>query len=132
MPWPAAETAGGTMDLVVRFATVFVLFSCALFSQQQVASPWETYLSSGVHADEQKRFTAAEQFMTLALREAEHFGANDPRLGSTLNTQGLIFMAQKKPKEAEPVYRRALAIFQKIYGAKGLDVVNICLNLSHA
>jgi tetratricopeptide (TPR) repeat protein len=103
-----------------------------LATAQQVASPWETYLSSAVSAAEQKKFAAAEQFMSLAMREAERFNQSDPRLGSTYNTSGLIYMADSKPKEAEPAYRRALAVFEKAYGTKSLDVGNVAYNLSGA
>ena len=97
-----------------------------------MASPWESYLASGVNAAEQKRFSAAEQMMTLALREAEHFGPSDARLGSTLNTMGLVFMSESKPREAEAPYRRALSIFETVYGPKGMDVGNVCFNLGIA
>ena len=110
----------------------FLLFVVTSSAFGQVASPWESYLAGGVSAAEQKKFTAAEQLMVLALREAEHFGPTDARLGATLNTMGLVFMAEKKPREAEMPFRRALGIFEKVYGAKGLDVGNVCLNLGIA
>jgi tetratricopeptide (TPR) repeat protein len=99
---------------------------------QPVASPWETYLSSAVGAAEQKKFPVAEQFLSLALKEADRFNQNDPRLGSTINTGGLIYLAENKPKEAEPYFRRALAVFEKAYGEKSLDAGNVAFNLSDA
>jgi tetratricopeptide (TPR) repeat protein len=117
---------------LVVFRTLLLTLPLALISigTAQVASPWETYLASGVGAAEQKNFSAAQQFMSLAMREAERFNANDPRLGSTLNTQGLILTAAGKPREAEHPYRGALAIFEKAYGPKSLDVANVGYNLS--
>jgi tetratricopeptide (TPR) repeat protein len=99
---------------------------------QPVASPWETYLSSAVSAAEQKKFSAAEQFISLAMKEAERFNQNDPRLGSTYNTAGLIYMAEHKPVLAEPNFRHAIAVFQKSYGEKSLDAGNVAYNLSDA
>jgi tetratricopeptide (TPR) repeat protein len=107
------------------------LFPAAALAQP-VASPWETYLSSAVTAAEQKKFTAAVQFIAIAEKEAERFNQNDPRLGSTYNTAGLIYLADNRLKEAEPAFRRALAAFEKSYGEKSLDAGNVIYNLSDA
>jgi tetratricopeptide (TPR) repeat protein len=106
-----------------------LIYILPVIALAQVASPWETYLASGVSAAEQKKFSAAEQFMSLAMREAERFNQNDPRLGSTYNTMGLIYMSEGKAKEAEPNYRRALGVFEKAYGPKSLDAANVGYNL---
>jgi tetratricopeptide (TPR) repeat protein len=107
-----------------------LLCSLTAWAQQQVASPWESYLSSAVGAAEQKKYSAAEQLISLAMKEAERFNQSDPRLGSTYNTSGLIYLADSKPKEAEPNFRRALAVFEKAYGEKSLDTANVVYNLS--
>jgi tetratricopeptide (TPR) repeat protein len=99
-------------------------------SAQQVASSWESYLSGAVIAAEQQRFSVSEQLIALAKKEAEHFGKDDPRVGSTYNTSGLIYMADKQPKEAEPNFRRAATVFESAYGEKSLDVANVNYNLS--
>jgi tetratricopeptide (TPR) repeat protein len=96
---------------------------------QQVASPWESYLSSAIAAAEQKKYSAAEQLIGLAMKEADRFNQSDPRLGSTLNTAGLIYMADNKLKDAEPNFRRAVTVFEKAYGEKSLDAGNVGYNL---
>jgi tetratricopeptide (TPR) repeat protein len=96
---------------------------------QEVASQWQSYLTSGVAASSQKKYSTAEQLMALAIKEAEKFNQNDPRLGSTLNTTGLIYMADSKPKEAEGYFNRAMVVFQKAYGEKSLDAANVSFNL---
>jgi tetratricopeptide (TPR) repeat protein len=116
---------------VFRTLPSVLLFGLISFvGAAQVGSTWETYLASGVGAAEQKNFSAAQQFMSQAMREAARFSPNDPRLGSTLNTQGLILMAAGRPREAEQPYRGALSVFEKAYGPKSLDVANVEYNLS--
>ncbi len=89
-------------------------------------------MSGAVAAAGQKKFDAAEKLIGLALKDAEHFNQNDPRLGSTYNTAGLIYASDSKPKEAEPYFRRALVVFEKAYGEKSLDAANVCFNLSES
>lgn len=71
----------------------------------------------------------AETYFTRAVREAEGFGPQDPRLGSTLNGLGLVYHSRGKYRDAERVYLRALAISLKVYGSGSLDVANVSMNL---
>lgn len=48
--------------------------------------------------------------MTEALREAEQFGEADVRLTLVLNNLANLYHDQKKYVQAEPLYRRVLAI----------------------
>ena len=97
---------------------------------QQSASNWEAYLNGAIKAASEMKYVLAEQLATQAMKESEHYAQNDPRYASTLNTAGLIFMADDKPKEAESFFRRALASFEKAYGESSMDVANSCFNLA--
>ena len=63
-----------------------------------------------------------------ALKEAEKFGPQDPRLATGLNNLGLLYKAQGKYGEAEPLYKRSLAITEK---ALGPDHPNVATNLEN-
>ena len=44
------------------------------------------------------------------------FGPQDPRLATSLNNLGLVYHAQGKYAEGEPLIKRALAILEKALG----------------
>ena len=58
---------------------------------------------------------------------AENFGPNDLRLATTLNDLGLLYRAEGKFKDAEPLYRRSLAIRENKLGASN-PAVAVSLN----
>ena len=74
---------------------------------------WETYTDAGKEAYEQGNYTEAEKLFVAALKEAEMFGPQDPRLATGLNNLALLYETQGKYCEAEPLYKRYLAIFEK-------------------
>ncbi len=51
-----------------------------------------------------------------ALKEAEKFGEQDPRFATSLNNLAALYRAQGKYAQAEPLYRRSLAIVEKALG----------------
>ncbi len=74
------------------------------------STPWETSTAAGLEAYQQARYAEAEKAWLLALKEAENFGPEDPRLATSLNNLAELYRAQGKYAEAEPLYERALAI----------------------
>ena len=62
-----------------------------------------------MYATTSKDYAKAEQSLISALHEAERFGADDLRVGSTQNTLGLVYAQESKFKEAETAYQKALA-----------------------
>ena len=62
-----------------------------------------------MYATTSKDYVQAEHFLNSALHEAQRFGADDVRVGSTQNTLGLVYVAENKFKEAENAYQKALA-----------------------
>ncbi len=61
-------------------------------------------------------YPEAEKQWSAALKEAEGFGPQDPRLATTLNNLAGLYQAQGRYAEAEPLYKRALAIIEKALG----------------
>jgi len=82
-----------------------------------------------LHAAGAKDYPKAEQAFLKAVQEAGRFGPDDPRLGTTLNSLGLVYRAEKKYGEAEGVYRRALGIMETAYG-DSIDVGNVNFNIA--
>ena len=77
---------------------------------------WENATTAGMKAYQEGRYAEAEQLLTAALKEAEKFGKQDPRLATILNSLALLYSKQGKYTEAEPLYQRALAIYENALG----------------
>jgi tetratricopeptide (TPR) repeat protein len=92
---------------------------------------WKNLVAEGLRDAGANNYPKAEQALLGALREAERFGPDDPRVGSTLNSLGLVYRAEKKFSDAERVYRRALGIMQATYG-ESIDVGNVNFNIANA
>jgi len=101
---------------------------------QQAADPaedaWKNFSLKALYAAGGKDYAKAEEFFLRAVHEAERFGPMDPRVGTTLNSLGLVYRAEKKFSEAEGVDRRALAILEKAYGEDSIDVGNVNYNVA--
>ncbi len=88
---------------------------------------WNTLNAAGIEAYQRGDYAEAEQQWRAALKEAEGFGPQDPRLAASLNNLAELYHAQGRYAEAEPFYERALAIWEKVLGpdhphvAKGLE-----------
>lgn len=88
---------------------------------------WEKYNDAGKNAFQQGRYAETEKQFKAALKEAEQFGSEDPRLAATLNNLADVYRAQGKYALAEPLYQRALAIFEKAPGPED-SIVAVSLN----
>ena len=77
-----------------------------------------------------KEYLKSEQTFALAVHEAERFGPQDARVGTSLNSLGLVFRDEKKFAEAEAAYRRALVILEKTYGSESIDTGNVNFNIA--
>jgi tetratricopeptide (TPR) repeat protein len=76
-------------------------------------SLWQRFIGEAKQLREEKRYAEAEKQMLLGLAEAEKFGPEDRRLAVTLNQLAALYYASLRFSEAEPVYRRALGIWEK-------------------
>ena len=106
-----------------------VLTLWATESSAQV-SQWESKNAAGVQAFQQRSYADAENFFTSALQQAEQFGDRDSRFATSLNNLASLRQAQNKYAEAEPLYRRALGIWETIYGPENMDVASALNNLA--
>ncbi len=92
--------------------------------------PWETYTDAGDKAYPQGNYPEAEKQWSAALKEAEEFGPEDPRLATSLNNLALLYGARGRYAEAEPLYQRALAISEKALGPEHPHVAASLNNLA--
>ncbi|MHC4148316.1 MAG: tetratricopeptide repeat protein [Planctomycetota bacterium] len=83
---------------------------------------WERYRDAARAAIQQGNYAEAVKQVKAALSAAETFGPNDPRLAETLDTLAFLYAAQGKYAEAEPLYKRALAIREKVLGPDHLKL----------
>ncbi len=95
------------------------------FSQ---STSWEQYTAAGTRAYQQGQYAEGEKLFLAALKEAEGFGQQDPRLAASLNNLAGLYRAQRKYAAAEPLYKRSLAIREK---ALGPDHPNVATSLEY-
>ncbi len=77
---------------------------------------WQRSNEAGVAASQQGKYAEAEKYYLAALKEAESFAPEDPRLAASLNNLATLYDTQGKYAEAEPLYQRSLAILEKALG----------------
>ncbi|HWF12023.1 MAG TPA: tetratricopeptide repeat protein [Bryobacteraceae bacterium] len=114
--------------MATRYLVCLALLA-VLAPAQVDESPWRDAVVAGMKAAGAHDYARAEQELVKALHEAQRFGGFDSRLGSTLNSLGLVYRAEKKYGDAESSYRRALIIMQTLYG-DGTDTANVNFNLA--
>jgi len=110
------------------FAVLVVLTTCPA-AKAQDQQLWEHLVGEALHAAATQDYPKSEQAAVKALHEAENFGPANIRVGSTLNTLGLVYRAEKKYSESEAAYRRALVIMEAVYG-ESIDVGNVNFNIA--
>jgi len=91
---------------------------------------WQELVDSGNASYSKRRVAQAEVFFLDALKEAEKFGEDDPRLAMTLNNMAAIYHSQGKYAMAEPMYQRSLEIKKRVLGPEHLDVATCYHNLA--
>jgi tetratricopeptide (TPR) repeat protein len=96
----------------------------------QDAALWQRCVEGAKAAYKQKDYARSGELLQTALREAEKFGADDPRLAITLHNLANLAATQGKTAEAEPLYRRALAILEKIRGPEHTQTAMARLGLA--
>ncbi len=104
-----------------------ILGTAARVSQ---AATWETHDAAGQEAYQRGDYAEAEKQLTAAVKEAEEFARPDPRLARSLNNLALLYQAQGRHAEAEPLHKRALAIREKVLGSEHPDVAESYNNLA--
>ena len=95
-------------------------------------SPWETYMAAGDKAYHEGDYPEAVKEWVAAVKEAEGFGPQDPRLATSLNDLGEVYLLQGRYAEAEPLLKRALAIRENALGPEHPKVATSLNNLAEA
>jgi tetratricopeptide (TPR) repeat protein len=95
---------------------LLVLAVLAALSGAARAGPveWRSRLDSGKRQMDRGLLEKAEKDLLAATKEAEAFGASDPRLAESLQWLGRLYRMQSRLKEAEPILLRSLAIRRSI------------------
>jgi len=88
---------------------------------------WERYNISAQQCMSQGKLAEAENHFRLALKEVES-AATDPKLPTTLNNLANCLRQQGRYQEAEPLYKQAIAIKEKIAGHFSKDLVVLLEN----
>ena len=116
----------------MRAKTAWLLLAILCLASFAVAqdTAWEKYMKAGMEAYQQGQYAEAEKQFSAALKEAEKFGEQDPRVGSSLNNLAALYQVQGKYGEAEPLYRRSLAIREKALGSEHREVAQSLNNLA--
>jgi tetratricopeptide (TPR) repeat protein len=115
---------------VVLGAALTALALAPAARAQESDEAWKKLVLRALDAASSNDYATAEQTFQQALREAERFGPDDARVGSTFNNLGLVYRAEKKYADAESAYRRALPILEKVYG-DGIDAANVSFNIAN-
>jgi tetratricopeptide (TPR) repeat protein len=94
-----------------------------VLAQSQSKKLWQVYADAGEMAFKESRQSTAEVMFLSAIKEAESEGVQDPWLGKINYELGDLYSSLGRLKEAEPVYNRAIAIFEKLKEPSNVAVV---------
>src|SRR6266568_8371275 len=97
---------------------------CFLGAQE---ASWEEYLTSGRKLRAQAKYMEAEKEYLAGVQAAEAFGPEDPRLARSWNNLATLYQDQGRYAEAEALYRRAAAIWERSLGP-GQEDLGACLS----
>lgn len=88
---------------------------------------WETHMSVGTKAFEERRDADAAKSLEAAVKEAEHFGSEDRRLGASLGLLARTYEHQGQHAKAEPLYQRSIAVLERALGPEGVtqELINL-------
>jgi len=103
-------------------AAALLLLATGVEPAKAQSSSWQTYMESGQKAYKAGEYGKAQTLLESALKEAEGFGPNDPRLPASLAWVAEVYKAQGKYDQAEPLCRRSLGIVEKSLGPEHSDV----------
>src|SRR5262245_27755570 len=91
-------------------------------------SLWQKLIGEARQFKYEGRYAEAEKAYSLALAEAEKFGPEDRRLPLSLNELAILHHSRGQLNEAELLYRRALAIKEKV--SESFEVATLLNNLA--
>src|SRR5947209_2003532 len=102
-------------SVVLASISLALLLASPLGAQQ---GRWEESISRSFSFQQQGNYAQAVQWAQEALRAAEAtFGSEHINVATSLNALAVLYKDQGKYAEAEPLFRRALAIWEKVRGS---------------
>lgn len=110
------------LSSVMMLAVASLELSCT-------SESWEETLAAGQRALQQRHYGEAERQFRVAVEKAEAFGREDRRIAVSLSQLAEVYAAQRRYLEAEPIYGRALSIYQVVHGEDHPDVAAMLNNL---
>jgi tetratricopeptide (TPR) repeat protein len=108
---------------------VFLLVSLLLTGCRK-GSGWERHYERGNGYYDRGEYAQAQMCFLRALKKVEKFGQEDRRVGLVLNNLAMTYKEQRMYDDAEPLYRRSLAISERIYGPNDPKVEKYLNNLA--
>jgi CHAT domain-containing protein/Tfp pilus assembly protein PilF len=87
-------------------------------------SEWRAHVDAAKAAHERRDYKDAASRFEAALREAELFGAYDPRLAVSYSNLAGMYHTLGRYQEADTLYRRSLSIFERVAGSEHPEVAN--------
>lgn len=102
-------------------STLYGVLACAPLvagctGSSDPASDWERDHAKGLEARQAGRYAEAESRLAAALKAAERFKPDDPRLLTTLTDLIDLYNTQAKHNEIEPLLRRVLTVTEQTQG----------------
>ena len=89
---------------------------------------WQEKMDRGHRLREQGCYEEAEKTYLAALAQAQELGPEDSRLAESLNALAVIYVKKGRYAEAEPLFRRALAIAEKALDPEDFRLADILNN----
>jgi tetratricopeptide (TPR) repeat protein len=96
--------------------------------ERQHQTKWLEAYRAASESFNQYNYTAAEGQLRGILPDAEKWWPNGKQLADTLNLLALVYDAENRPKDAEPLCDRAIGIFEKQSSPSSLDLAKAYAN----
>ena len=109
--------------------TLWTLFAFANIRAGQEAATWEEANRRGTDLQFRGRYTDAATAFQEALRLAEHFDSDDPRVSGALNNLASVYQDLGRYLEAEKLYRRTIMLIERTHGPDSVQSARAQLNL---
>jgi tetratricopeptide (TPR) repeat protein len=91
---------------------------------------WNTYFELGSTAYEQGYYEMADKLLDAALEEAQRLGSRACPVAHIFNKLAYMYYQQKNYKKAELVYKRALALYERMPLGDDTEIGNLVFNLA--
>ena len=110
-----------------RVSLCFALIAQAVLFADE--ANWSHDMDIALTAAARQNYAQSEAAFVSAVRELELMNQNDPRLGPTINSLGLVYRAENKLADAEKAFRRAASYIEKTNAPDSIDIANSDLNV---